>query len=197
MSAFFQQLKELAPWQQTAFSAALAERMMPNYALFCQVTEQDERAAQLKNSLMLVWEQLANKESKINFEVQLEKLAELIPNDADHEMYGVYPAIDAAMAVHTAMELAMGTQAEEVTRVSRLMRQTIISFIGATEELPEDDEKARRSLLNNHELMQFDRDFQDEVLEQVSAMKHPHKEKLKALRVMAHNDGVSCLGLTV
>ena len=111
-------------------------------------------------------------------------------------MYGVYPAIDAAMAAHTAMELAMGTQAEEVTRVSRLMRQTIISFIEATEELPE-DEKARRKVLNDHELMHFDREFQDEVLAQVSAMKHPHKEKLKALRLMAQNEGVSCLGLAV
>lgn len=196
MSAFFQQLKELAPWQQTAFAAALAERMAPNFALFCQVTEQEEQAALLKKSLMLIWEQLANKDSKINFEVQLEKLADLIPNDSDYEMYGVYPAIDAAMAVHTAMELAMGTQAEEVTRVSRLMRQTIISFIEATEELPE-DEKARRSALNEHELMQFDHEFQDEVLAQVGAMKHPHKEKLKALRLMAQNDGVSCLGLAV
>jgi len=196
MSAFFQQLKELAPWQQTAFAAAMAERMYPNFALFCQVTEQDDQAQALKKGLMLIWEQLANKESKINFEVQLEKLADLIPNDSDYEMYGVYPAIDATMAVHTAMELAMGTQAEEVTRVSRLMRQTIISFIEATEELPE-DEKARRKVLNDHELMQFDREFQDEVLAQVSAMKHPHKEKLKALRLMAQNDGVSCLGLAV
>ncbi len=196
MSAFFQQLKELAPWQQTAFAAALAERMYPNYALFCQVTEQEEQAAALKKGLMLIWEQLANKDSKINFEVQLEKLADLIPNDADYEMYGVYPAIDAAMAAHTAMELAMGTQAEEVTRVSRLMRQTIISFIEATEELPE-DEKARRKVLNDHELMQFDREFQDEVLQQISAMKHPQKDKLKELRLMAQNDGVSCLGLAV
>ncbi|MDX1397989.1 MAG: YjaG family protein [Oceanospirillum sp.] len=196
MSAFFQQLKDLAPWQQTAFAAALAERMYPNYALFCQVTEQDEQAEALKKGLMLIWEQLANKESKINFEVQLEKLADLIPNDADYEMYGVYPAIDAAMAAHTAMELAMGTQAEEVTRVSRLMRQTIISFIDATEELPEDD-KARRKVLNDHELMQFDREFQDEVLAQIRAMKHPHKDRLKELRMMAQNDGVSCLGLAV
>lgn len=196
MSAFFQQLKELPPWQQTAFATALAERMYPNYALFCQVTEQEEQAKALKKALMLIWEQLANKESKINFEVQLEKLAELIPNDADYEMYGVYPAIDAAMAAHTAMELAMGTQAEEVTRVSRLMRQTIISFIETTEALPE-DEKARRNALNNHELMQFDREFQDEVLEQICAMKHPQKEGLKALRLMAQNEGVSCLGLAV
>ena len=196
MSAFFQQLKELAPWQQTAFATALAERMYPNYALFCQVTEQDEQAAALKKGLMLIWEQLANKDSKINFEVQLEKLADLIPNDADYEMYGVYPAIDAAMAAHTAMELAMGTQAEEVTRVSRLMRQTIISFIDATEELPE-DEKARRKMLNDHELMQFDREFQDEVLQQIGSMKHPQKEKLKELRIMAQNEGVSCLGLAI
>lgn len=196
MSAFFQQLKELAPWQQTAFATALAERMYPNYALFCQVTEQEDQATALRKGLMLIWEQLANKDSKINFEVQLEKLADLIPDDADYEMYGVYPAIDAAMAAHTAMELAMGTQAEEVTRVSRLMRQTIISFIEATEELPE-DEKARRKALNSHELMQFDREFQDEVLQQISAMKHPQKDKLKELRLMAQNDGVSCLGLTV
>jgi uncharacterized protein YjaG (DUF416 family) len=110
-------------------------------------------------------------------------------------MYGVYPAIDAAMAIHTTMELAMGTQPEEVTRVSRLMRQTIIGFIEATEELPE-DEKLRRKVLNDHELMQFDQAFQDEVLAQISAMKHPNKAALKELRLMAQNEGISCLGLS-
>ncbi|OPX54544.1 hypothetical protein SAMN02745127_02666 [Oceanospirillum multiglobuliferum] len=194
MSNFFQQLKELAPWQQTAYAAAMAERMLPNYSLFCQATGQGD-AAQMKNSLMLIWELLSSKESKINFEVQIEKIAQLIPDANEFDMYGVYPAIDAAMAVHTAMELAMGTLSEEVTRVSRLMRQTIIGFIEATETLP-DDEKKRRSYLNDHELMQFDRDFQDEVLTQIIAMKQPNKEALKALRLMAANDGISCLGLS-
>lgn len=193
MSNFFQQLKDLEPWQQTAYAAAMAERMFPNYALFCQVTENKE-AQPLKNALMLIWEFLSSRDSKINFEVQLEKIAEEIPDASDYEMYGVYPAIDAAMAVHTTMELAMGTQAEEVTRVSRLMRQTIISFIEATEALPE-DESARRKVLNQHELMQFDRDFQDEVLAQVREMNPYSKAALKELRIMAQNDGVSCLGL--
>lgn len=195
MSHFFQQLKELAPWQQTAYAAAMAERMLPNYSLFCQATNSGD-AAQLKNSLALVWELLSSKESKINFEVQLEKIAVLIPDAHEFDMYGVYPAIDAAMAVHTTMELAMGTLSEEVTRVSRLMRQTIIGFIEATETLPEDD-KLRRKVLNDHELMQFDHDFQDEVLKQILAMKQPQKEALKALRLMAANEGVSCLGLGV
>lgn len=194
MSNFFQQLKDLAPWQQTAYAAAMAERMLPNYALFCQATGTGDDA-QLKNSLMLVWELLSSKDSKINFEVQLEKIAPLIPDANDFDMYGVYPAIDAAMAVHTAMELAMGTLPEEVTRVSRLMRQTIIGFIEATEELPFDDKKRRR-YLNDHELMQFDREFQDEVLTQLIAMKQPNKDALKALRLMAANEGVSCLGLS-
>jgi len=168
--------------------------MFPNYALFCQATDSGN-VQQLKNSLMLIWELLSNKDSKINFEVQLEKIAEHIPDAADFEMYGVYPAIDAAMAIHTTMELAMGTQPEEVTRVSRLMRQTIIGFIEATEELPE-DEKLRRKVLNDHELMQFDQAFQDEVLAQISAMKHPNKVALKELRLMAQNEGISCLGLS-
>lgn len=194
MSNFFQQLKELQPWQQTTYAASMAERMFPNYALFCQATDSGN-VQQLKNSLMLIWELLSNKDSKINFEVQLEKIADHIPDAADFEMYGVYPAIDAAMAIHTTMELAMGTQPEEVTRVSRLMRQTIIGFIEATEELPE-DEKLRRKVLNDHELMQFDQAFQDEVLAQISAMKHPNKAALKELRLMAQNEGISCLGLS-
>ena len=194
MSNFFQQLKTLKSWQQTAYAAAMSERMLPNYALFCQATGSDD-SQQLKNSLMLIWETLSSKDSKINFEVQLEKIAEQIPDAADFDMYGVYPAIDAAMAVHTAMELAMGTQPEEVTRISRLMRQTIISFIEATEALPEDD-KLRRKALNDHELMQFDREFQDEVLDLLQKLKHPNKAALKELRLMAQNEGISCLGLS-
>ena len=35
----FQQVRDLETWQSVAFSAALLERMLPNYQLFCEATE--------------------------------------------------------------------------------------------------------------------------------------------------------------
>jgi uncharacterized protein YjaG (DUF416 family) len=49
---------------------------------------------------------LVNKDSKVNFDNQLEKLEEIIPSADDFDMYGVYPAIDACIALG---EITSGT----------------------------------------------------------------------------------------
>ena len=65
--------------QHLTFMACLCERMAPNFALFCQMTEQKPADKTYHNILNLVWEFLTVKEAKINFENQLEKLEEIIP----------------------------------------------------------------------------------------------------------------------
>ena len=79
-------LENLAAWQHLTFMACLCERMAPNFALFCQMTEQPQAAKVFNNVLGLVWESLTVKGAKINFENQLEKLEEIIP---DVNQYGL------------------------------------------------------------------------------------------------------------
>ena len=80
------------------FMASLCERMYPNYQMFCKQTEFGDPAV-YRRILDLVWETLVVKDAKVNFDSQLEKLEEAIPSAEDYDLYGVYPAIDACIAL--------------------------------------------------------------------------------------------------
>lgn len=80
----------LSQWQQIAFSAALIERMLPNYKLFSEATKFGEDAI-LRNQLDLVWQWLdKNNRCKINYEAQLIKLEPQIPEPESFDFFGVY-----------------------------------------------------------------------------------------------------------
>ncbi len=93
-------LEKLEPWQQITFMASLCERMYPNFAMFCEHSEfADPRA--YRAILDSVWEILTVKNAKVNFERQLEKLEVLFPMAEEHDMYIVYPAMDACQGLST------------------------------------------------------------------------------------------------
>lgn len=91
-------LEKLESWQHLTFMACLCERMYPNYQMFCLQTEFGDPAV-YRRILDLVWETLVVKDAKVNFDSQLEKLEEAIPSAEDYDLYGVYPAIDACIAL--------------------------------------------------------------------------------------------------
>jgi len=72
--------------------------MYPNYAIFCQQTAYGD-AHLYRRILDLIWETLTVKDAKVNFDSQLDKLEEAIPAADDYDIYGVYPAIDACVAL--------------------------------------------------------------------------------------------------
>ena len=92
-------LENVESWQHLTFMACLCERMAPNFALFCQMTEQEQAEKTYHNILNLVWEFLTVKGAKINFENQLEKLEEIIPDVNNYDFFGVVPALDACEAL--------------------------------------------------------------------------------------------------
>lgn len=123
-------LENLATWQHMTFMACLCERMYPNYHLFCQITEQPQNAKVYHNILNLVWEYLTVKEANINFENQLEKLENIIPDVNDYDFYGVVPALDAceglAEVLHT---IIAGASLEQAVKVSQLSLGTVAGYL--------------------------------------------------------------------
>lgn len=123
-------LENLATWQHLTFMTCLCERMYPNYHLFCQITEQPQNAKVYHNILNLVWEYLTVKEANINFESQLEKLENIIPDVNDYDFYGVVPALDAceglAEVLHT---IIAGASLEQAVKVSQLSLGTVASYL--------------------------------------------------------------------
>ncbi|ODC05039.1 hypothetical protein BFW38_17370 [Terasakiispira papahanaumokuakeensis] len=193
--SFNARLRELRHWQQVAFAAALAQRSLINYRLFSEMTDFGDAQA-LHHLVDLLWESVLVPDAKINFAVQQENLQPLIPDPEQFDMYGVYPAIDAAMAVDMALELAQEADSEAVIRASKLSRSTVRQYL----ELTADDALEGAELaqwVRQQPLMSDENDFQDEVLLQVAAHKKPPKDAMKALRQLARNEGFSNLGLSL
>ena len=110
--------------------AALCERMAPNFKLFCQMNELSAEAKTYQNILNLVWEYLTVKDSKINFENQLEKLETIIPDVNDYESFGVVPALDACQALAEILHaIIAGETLERAVEMSLISLGTVTSLL--------------------------------------------------------------------
>ncbi|MCE8018321.1 YjaG family protein [Halomonas sp. MCCC 1A17488] len=186
---FHERLQALSPRRQQVFMAALCERLLPNYALYAQMTGAGNPAG-VKAILDLVWEQLSVREARIDFERQAEKLAELEP-PADDDSFGARRAVEMVVALTSLLDTLRGESADAVLEVSRISKGGVRAYI----ELTEGEEDAGRlaKLVREHPLMADENDFQDAVLEAVEG--NLDREALRALRRLGRNDGVSNLGL--
>ncbi|AFI86781.2 DUF416 family protein [Aggregatibacter actinomycetemcomitans] len=128
-------LENLATWQHLTFIACLCERMYPNYQLFCQITEQPQHAKVYHNILNLAWEYLTVKDAKINFENQLEKLENIIPDVNDYDFYGVVPALDACEALSEMLHtIIAGDSLTQAVKLSQLSLQTVADLLAEQNE---------------------------------------------------------------
>ncbi len=186
---FHERLQALSPRQQQAFMAALCERLLPNYALYAQMTGAGNPAG-LRAILDLVWEQLAVREARIDFERQAEKLAELEP-PSDNDSFGARRAVEVVVALTSLFDTLRGGSPDAVLEVSRISKGGVRAFIEMTEG--EEDASKLAKLVREHPLMADENDFQDAVLEAVEG--HLDRDALKALRHLGRNEGVSNLGL--
>lgn len=138
-------LERFETWQNLTFMACLCERMYPNFKLFCDVIEQPEPAKLYQNILNLVWEHLTVKGAKINFENQLEKFENVIPDVNDYEFFGVVPALDACEGLSELLHaIIAGETLEQAIKISQLSMQTVATVLETEQEreLTEDELKS-------------------------------------------------------
>ena len=94
------------------------------------MNELSAEAKTYQNILNLVWEYLTVKEANINFENQLEKLENIIPDVNDYDFYGVVPALDAceglAEVLHT---IIAGDSCVQAVKLSELSLQTVADLL--------------------------------------------------------------------
>ncbi|TDF35777.1 DUF416 family protein [Alteromonadaceae bacterium M269] len=188
----FQQVRELKGWQAVAYAATLVERMLPNYQLFCEVTEFSD-GKQFRNTLNGIWEWLTVPKAKINFDVQAEKVEQDTPDPDNFDHFGVYPALDVAMSITAIIALIQEQDLQGAVVVSKLSQGSVEAFIDATKE---SEEELSNQEIRQHPLMQWELEFQQELLEAVSESKSK-PEKVKELRAMAKAEGISNIGIEI
>ena len=134
-----------------AYAAALCERMLPNYQLFCESVN-FSGFAEMRSILDLVWEWLYSSNARIDFEKQSAKLDAITPDPLEFDLYGVYPALDCCVAVSATLDLIQGESLDLVDEVSRISEETIRAFIEVSgtqmgQDLLEDDHNFKAAIV--------------------------------------------------
>ena len=183
----FQQVRDLSKKPAVAFSAALLQRMLPNYELFCEVNEFGDK--DLASKLVdLIWEWLNASKAKINYAVQLEKLEEITPDIENFNNFGVYPALDFCMALTATLQLMSDEEPNGAVMVAKLSQGGVEAYLLALSETDLTNEEVKQD-----PLMQFEIDTQLEVL----AMCKNKSIDFKSLRAEMKAQEMSNIGLSL
>ncbi|WP_100644356.1 DUF416 family protein [Alteromonas facilis] len=187
----FAQVRALPKIAAVGFCAAMLERQVPNFSLFCQIAEV-EGEAQMQKALMQVWlayeAQLAKRKISTNFSLLKEKVEDISPDPAEHDNFGVYPAIDCAMSMIAALSLLSGEDEQGAVAVSKLSQGSVEAVILATEGEIDNDQ------IKQHPLMQREVAFQQALLahfSEGSALPEADTLRQLALADAATNIGIS------
>lgn len=189
-------LKNLSLWQQTAFSAALLERMLPNYKMFSQAADFGDPAL-LRNQLDLIWQRLSQGQVKINFAVQLEKLEEVIPDIEAFDFFGVHSALDTCMALGSLLQGIQDNDDETIGNVHLLSQSSVsyyVSLILAQEQSDQDEIIIKEQEIEDHPLMQWEIATQQELFNALNRAKE-NADTCKKLKQLALSERISSLGI--
>jgi len=187
----------LNQWQQIAYSAAIIERMLPNYKMFAEAVEFGDSKL-LRNQLDLVWQWLdKNNRCKINYEAQLAKLELHIPSPEEFDSFGVFPALDVCMALVSLFQIMQDKDSDGCQSVSRLSENSVnyyVELILAQDRTDESD--VAREEIENHPLMQWEQETQNELYDFIKRAPENKKSCLYA-KSLVLEEGLSNLGIEI
>lgn len=185
-------LAKLNSWQHITFMACLCERMYPNYQLFCKQTS-FLNPIRYRIILDLIWESLIIKDSKIDFDNQLEKLEEIIPVANNFDIYGVHPAIDACIALSEIIHSYLsGETLDGSIEVSKISIRTIAMFEMTRTGKEMSDEELKELLTIEEEW-----DIQWEIYRLLTACEERDVALIKGLKSDLREVGISNIGIKV
>lgn len=185
----FAQVRGLSKVQGVGFCATLLQRQIANFSLFCELCDWDGDA-QMQKALAQLWlaydALVAKRKITTNFALLKDKVEEASPDPQAFDNFGVYPAVDCAMAMVAALSLVSGDDEQGAVAVSKLSQGSVEAVILATEG--ELDNVA----IKQHPLMQREVDFQQALLDRLT-QSLPAADELRdlALADNATNIGVS------
>jgi uncharacterized protein YjaG (DUF416 family) len=194
---------KLSQWQQVAFSAALLERMLPNYHMFAEHVQFGDFKV-LRNQLDLIWQWLdkANR-CKINYDAQIAKLEEQVPDPDAFDFLGVFPALDSAMALMSLFQGMQDLEGDSLTNISKLSENSVSYYVELSlaqqidEITPEENEIViSPQQIAEHPLMQWEIATQNELFEFLTTASE-NKASCVQAKAMVLEEGLSNLGIEI
>ena len=84
------------------------------------------------NILNLVWEYISGKNQRIDFEKQQDKLEAITPDPDSFDLYGVWPALDATVALGSLLSACERWDADEIDAIELVSLSTIDQYLDVT-----------------------------------------------------------------
>lgn len=186
-------MEQFETWQHLTFMVCLCERMYPNFYLFCQVIEQPEQAKTYQNILNLIWEYLTVKDTKINFDNQLEKLENIIPDVNEYQFFGVIPALDACEGLSELLHsIIAGASLEQAIKISQISLQTVASVLES-----EQDIKLSETELKNTSEIEQELDIQWQIYRTLKQCEERDVELILDLKNELRQAKISNIGIEI
>lgn len=198
---------QLSQWQQIAFSAALLERMLPNYQMFSEVSEFGNSKL-LRNQLDIIWQWLSQPNTtKINIDAQLVKLEIETPNPDEYDSFGVFPALDTCMALAALWQLMqskpqkknknIAADLDDIRSISRLSLNSVSYYVELLlqQELTT-NESVTLATINAHPLTQWEIDTQQELITFLQFAAE-NKKSCDLAKKISLAEGLSSLGIEI
>ena len=174
-------------WRSIAVATALVMRMAGNYNLFCELTGAGNSTV-FSNILNLVWESLSGQNQRIDFQKQQEKLELITPDPAEFTIYGVWPALDATVALASLLHVCERWDQAELDSIVTLSRSTIVHYLEATGE----------DCIETHPLLQSEQACSRQLHTIISEQSSRSRPKvIAALKAAVSDWGVTNIGLAV
>jgi uncharacterized protein YjaG (DUF416 family) len=189
------QLRSLDHKKLAAYCVAVTERQFHKFVLFNKLVEFGD-LKQLETVLDGVWQSLVPGGAKMNFEVHLDKVDANMPDLDEHERYGASPALDAVVSLYSTLTCILEADVDEAIAVGSVSRECVAMFIEISEGDDQMSDVEILRLINNHDLMVQEDEFQEEVVERLMNIKQLDKTFISELRALAHNQGVSNIGIS-
>ena len=202
---------KLSHWHQIAFSAALLERMLPNYQMFSEAADFGN-AKVLRNQLDIIWQWLDNSNTvKINSDAQLLKLEAETPDPEAFDSFGVFPALDACMAFSALWQLMQVKPSkkqktseidiDDIQSISRLSHNSVSYYVELllleeVEESADEELTITAEQMDEHPLMQWEKDTQNELFNFLK-FAAADKRTCKLAKQMSLSEGLSNLGIEI
>ncbi|MEH6446420.1 MAG: YjaG family protein [Oceanospirillaceae bacterium] len=190
------QLKMLEKPQLVAYCVAIAQRQFPNFALFSNIVEFGD-AKKMSNIIDGIWQSLVPGGAQMNFELQLTKVEDNMPDLDVFDMYGAAPALDAISCLHATISCILTGEYEEAVTIGLLSTETVASFIEVSESDDQMSDADVMRLISTHQLTVQEEEFQETVIERLQNAKKLDKEFLKSLKELSTNQGFSNIGISV
>lgn len=192
---FHRALEQLSGWRERMFMLALAERAWPNLQLFCAACGH-EGESELTEALSRAWASFAQAPGEDEVAEQLDRLAERTPDPEQYDVYGVYPAIEACETLEQVYFAMLNDEKRRAMPISEQSLERVAQFVEDTQcEGMDEDEVVR--ILDQSPLIKRELAFQKELVDALRKETAPSKLFVESIRILAQDDGVSNLGISL